>query len=231
MEAARQRVATANAWRKSAEEQKKSAEDQKKLIEKQLESAIDRAKKQLKSATHSVKEAESFLKEACERWEVIEVDDDEEDDVTDDVVNGDTRKRASVSPDPGIDPNGTHSNNAAAVASQVQQISVEGAGSSDVNGTYKLCQSSDGKLLLKRDKSFPVFSKSGTWEGKAVDFYIYRSGYGSWWIACRQDSGQSAAHLYRADGSTDLLPPKTRWRYGINVINSIRSRQAPELKW
>ena len=204
IEAARQRLATANAWMESAEDQKKSAE------------------KQLKSAANSVKEAESFLKETCDRWKVIEVEDDEEDDVAANGVNGNTRKRSSVSPDLQIDPTKRpRSNNVAAVVSQdeVQQISVEGARRPEVNGTYIRCQSSDENLPTKRNDSFPVFHKSVLWQGKTVKFYIYRGSYAHWWIACAPDS-----FFYFASGSNsnELLPPKTGWT---------GSRPVPKLKW
>ena len=62
-----------------------------------------------------------------------------------------------------------------------EQILVEGCGITELNGTYN--RGAD-------EGAAPVFSKKGTWKGKAVEFEFYRRanilGYGYWYIGIRE---------------------------------------------
>jgi len=87
--------------------------------------------------------------------------------------------------------NSTTNSNSNITIAIPEQILVEGCGIPEVNGTYELqvdnARRTDGLSVDEGD--VPVYSKKGIWQGKVVDFEIYRTasrlGYGHWYIGTR----------------------------------------------
>jgi len=141
---------------------------------------------------------------------------------------GNRKREVSMSPAHG---SGKKARTDAAVVddADVEQIVVEGAGASDANGTYKRCQSYDS-LSIHYDRNAPVYSKRGSWEGKAVKFFIHRSLCTKcWYIRYEKETGGYPTMLYisRLELVTNL-PPKSYWGV-ISCTGGISP--SPRLKW
>mmetsp|Transcript_35372 Transcript_35372/g.57679 ORF Transcript_35372/g.57679 Transcript_35372/m.57679 type:complete len:123 (-) Transcript_35372:306-674(-) len=99
---------------------------------------------------------------------------------------GNRKREVSMSPAHG---SGKKARTDAAVDddANVKQIVVEGAGVSDVNGTYKLCES-NVSIPNFCDRNTPVYSKCGSWEGNAVMLFIHQFTSPSsecWFLCCK----------------------------------------------
>ena len=91
-------------------------------------------------------------------------------------------------------------NNNAAVLNNgyVEEILVEGAGINEVNGRYI-------RHSLVVSSPYPSFSRSGEWQGKAVNFKIYHAGLTSWMISA------GSTDFYVNNNSFNFLPTKDDW--------------------
>mmetsp|Transcript_34747 Transcript_34747/g.74008 ORF Transcript_34747/g.74008 Transcript_34747/m.74008 type:complete len:232 (+) Transcript_34747:3-698(+) len=218
IEAANQRLAAAKAWAASAAQQmnaatkgvdvanamldraKKNAETAQKNAEA-AESTKENAQSQLENSKEKVKEAEEFLKEAERRWEVIDIDADD----AEYQENG-RRKKPKVG---------------------AKMISVEGGGSSEVNGTYRRSEELyDGAH---------VYCKRGRWRRKAVEFQIWFERHdegklGSWVIGCIDEDDNPSAFYMAADFDGATLPPNNGWEICPNGEGDAKE-PAPRLKY
>mmetsp|Transcript_16501 Transcript_16501/g.29933 ORF Transcript_16501/g.29933 Transcript_16501/m.29933 type:complete len:251 (-) Transcript_16501:1214-1966(-) len=231
---------------KEAEQRLAFAQESEKRTQGQLEAAktqLKVAKTQLEVDQNEVKKKKSFLEETREKLQVIDVDED------DDTESGDGKRTGEVklSPNHGSGKKARTDSNMAAASQPsvvpasdtsngeenvVEQIVVEGAGVSEVNGTYKRCQPSYHDFPFSLDKNVPVYSKSGSWKGNAAKFSIYRQ-LGYWWVTCGdQDSAGACCStstmrsLYGNSRSDTNLPPKNDW-----YVLTEGSIPSPQLKW
>lgn len=203
------------------------------------------AQSQLEAAQKEVKEATSFLEETLDKLQVIDVDDD------DDTESGDGKRKSKVSlshnngnggeartdanlaaaSQPSVAPASVTSSNGD--ENVVEKVVVEGAGTSEVNGTYKLCQSHDDCLFAFVDRDIPVYSKSGSWNGNTVKFFIHRRGGFFWFVSCwDQDSAGTCCStstmwsFYANIIKNTKLPPKKDWDLDLEGFSP-----SPQLKW
>mmetsp|Transcript_25470 Transcript_25470/g.46850 ORF Transcript_25470/g.46850 Transcript_25470/m.46850 type:complete len:241 (-) Transcript_25470:278-1000(-) len=228
---------------KEAEQRLAFAQESEKRTQGQLEAAktqLKVAKTQLEVDQNEVKKKKSFLEETREKLQVIDVDDD------DDAERGDGKRKSKLSlshnngngkkartdinlaaaSQPSVVPASDTSNGEENV---VEQIVVEGAGVSEVNGTYKRCQSYDAFPAAFVDMDVPVYSKSGSWKGNIVKFFIYRRTNSKFWfVSCCwvQDSAGTCCSNFYFTGEDTKLPPKNDW-LGFTEGNS----PSPQLKW
>lgn len=229
IEAAKQRLATANTWKKSSTEMVMSA------------------RRQLESAEKEVKEAESFLKETSKRWEVIDVYDyseSESDEESDDhverrtIVSDESSDEVESKTDDALCSSGLLSSVVAVPSNEdtaksagaflVEQIVVEGGGVPEVNGTYKRCQIINDGFPLCFDKSLPAWSKSGLWEGEMVDIFIFGDNVSKRWsiAACQTES--ELVSVYSSHRLDAELPPQNNDWF---VSGSKGLSPVPHLKW
>ena len=218
IKAAKQRLAIANRWKTAASDQLKLAESE-------------------------VKDAELCLKDTYKVWEVIDVDEEDNDVRSGDSGDSDEGKRkASVPPDheSGKKVRGDNvavssppsvaaaSNAPTGDGSVVEQIVVEGSGVPEVNGTYK--RWSHDRLPMGIDKRCTVFSKGGLWKAEAVNFFIFRDIRSPcWYVSCRKEPKNnlnSETMFYYKSSKNDKLPPKSDW----NTCGAGRN-DPPYLKW
>mmetsp|Transcript_16500 Transcript_16500/g.29928 ORF Transcript_16500/g.29928 Transcript_16500/m.29928 type:complete len:241 (-) Transcript_16500:1235-1957(-) len=228
---------------KEAEQRLAFAQESEKRTQGQLEAAktqLKVAKTQLEVDQNEVKKKKSFLEETREKLQVIDVDED------DDTESGDGKRTGEVklSPNHGSGKKARTDSNMAAASQPsvvpasdtsngeenvVEQIVVEGAGVSEVNGTYKRCQPSYHDFPFSLDKNVPVYSKSGSWKGNIVKFFIYRRTNSKFWfVSCCwvQDSAGTCCSNFYFTGEDTKLPPKNDW-LGFTEGNS----PSPQLKW
>jgi len=100
-------------------------------------------------------------------------------------------------------------------------IAIEGCGNVELNGTY----SRDFRNTNERE-----YKRQGKWNGKVVNFSIYRNMDGSnykWFIgrSANATSSSTSSHLalFRSAENNDLFPPSTGWE----VIGTIRGGLYP----
>jgi len=225
IEAAKQRLATVQTWKKFAADAVKSAQEQ------------------LASASDEEEKAESSLQEVYKALEVIDVDSDSHEEGDAESTRRSGKRKNDVSSSTYDHGNGrkVRADHAEAVSrssmapasdatagesNDVEQIVVQGAGDSEANGTYKRYRSDIG-LPNYFSRQFPVFSKSGSWEGENVEFFIYQSKYNTRWylMTFKNGSRSSVEFYYSMDAELTELPPKSNWI----CFNGIYP--APQLKW
>ena len=154
----------------------------------------DSAVEMLNTAQVEEAKAESFLKEVEERWHVIDLDSDcdsyesggKENDAT--TQSAETSSSAASGSDDSLVGKG---------------VVVEGAGIPEVNGAYKRCQScDDDDFPGSFNIDLPVYSKLGSWEGKTVKFFIFRSELTRrWGLSCQTDTGIVLFYFSRSIGA------------------------------
>ena len=157
---------------------------------------VEAAQKTHIEAAKELKDAEQSQKAALKKWEVIDLfQDDEEMPKSSD----DSKKRAEV-------PSDSEANVSKKVRSDsdfAEEVTVEGCGLAEVNGTYKR----DGNRC-----GSPRYSKKGQWKGENVWFHILYKATGNFWhivILRSPRSGRIAGLYYNQDGS--LVPPSDGW--------------------
>ena len=172
--------------------------------------AVEAAQKDHDEAAEELKDAEESQKAAQKKWEVVDlVQDDEEQ-----AKNcSDSKNRSDVSSD-----SAANANKKARTDSDItEEITVEGCGIAEVNGTY----------TRDRDlNNFPRYSKEGLWEGKIVMFEIYRSCQDPIWYIAIIHNPARGRHLFAyfyVNRNKSSVPPSDGWevynhRYGNHGV-------------
>jgi hypothetical protein len=226
IEVAKNRLAAAKATASSAA----TIMDSAKLMEQTACTMATTAKKNkataatlLKSSSKEVKEAKDIMKEVEKKWKFVAVDADAGDSPK--KKNGRKKKRRKVSPSNASAETALEENNngddataqnetAMAAARLENNIVVEGAGLTVINGTYK-------KLAAH------CYEKEGQWNGAIGIFMIFQKGT-HWFFGFRGDRTPYCQQtLYRTMSSCPAdTPRKNGWMtFGDGVS------PAPKLKW
>jgi hypothetical protein len=157
------------------------------------------AKKEETDALNDVKDAEKLLKDVEKKWELIDVDGD--DDISE--HDGNAKKRAAVST---TEQTGNRPSKKAKKDVSILDattITIRGCGVAEANGTYTKPLHTDGALL---------FEHRGKWMGNTATFRLLRSVNGNWRIDVTAPSAPLLKYgiLYKCEVK-DI--------YGINPLN------------
>ena len=182
------------------------------------------AKTMLDTAEKEAKEAAAMLKDSEKRWEVIEIDNDDDNIQKNEGSN--KRRKVSLSPQGKNSSNDPVGNNnrigrtgkniriatISFTSNNVTRVAVKGCGISEMNGTYT--------RVVGILNGAPVFSKRGSqWEGNDVNYAIYRGkscGTYKWYFGQWNTGGGPSKELttrkyYHLSGSSSA-PPKDGWK-------------------
>lgn len=162
----------------------KSAKAALKLAEEALEAArkeVEGAQREHDDAEEDLRKAEECCKSAQERWDVIEIP-DEEDAVED--AEADERKPACENKTDTTNTAESRNNKKRSERQEArdelrkktkeednlpQEVEVEGCGVPEVNGVYK-------KVVPRSSQVHSYYVREGMWEGEKVKFYIQFDG-------------------------------------------------------
>lgn len=244
VDAAKHRLAMAHAWKTSATEmvlsamrQLESADNEIKEAEKKLGEACTRwgvmdvlDSSETENESSSEEGGDGTCVERLERIAMVsnKSSDDEDESGIDDVVSSSGYLGVVVAvKDEDTNNNHEHAAKSVVGALAVEQIVVEESGVPQINGVYKHSEITIDGLPLSCDKSVPVYSRNGSWEGEVVPFFIFRSVLTRRWRISCQTELELVVFYSNARLDAELPPRNNEWSVG----GSEGVGPAPRLKW